>query len=403
MEILFIVPYVPSLVRVRPFNLIRALTANGHQVTVLTLWTSEQEKAELEALRRECAAVYALALPLWRSLWNMVCALPRGVPLQSLFAWHPELLGLVHPPAMRPFDVVHVEHLRGVMYGLELKQKGYPVVWDSVDCITHLFEQTAVQSQDVLGRWRSTFDLKRTARYEGWLTTQFDRVLVTSAADQKALMALHPDGRSDLPITVLTNGVDLDYFCPDPALPRDPHTVVVSGKMSYHANVTMVLYLLQEIMPLVWAKQPEVKVWVVGKDPKPELVRWGEHPQVLVTGEAEDIRPFLRRATMAVAPVRYGAGIQNKVLEAMACGTPVIASPTAVSALQLTPNQEVVIANGAEAFAQAILALLSDSEKHAALIANGRRYVETHHRWPAIAHELEHIYQSLRRIRQKTS
>jgi sugar transferase (PEP-CTERM/EpsH1 system associated) len=391
MKILFIVPYVPSLVRTRPYNLIRGLTERGHQVTVLTLWANEQEWASLERLKQHCHHVQAMHMPSWRSWWNCIRALPEGVPLQSVFSWRPELVA--HLNGNSTFDVVHVEHLRGARYGLHLKSQNHlPVVWDSVDSITHLFRQAAAQSKNLIGRMRSRLDLKRTERYEGWLLDKFDHVTVTSPVDKDALVSLNTNGTRPAPISVLRNGVDLSYFSPIPTAVRKPATLVVSGKMSYHANVTMVLHLVRNIMPYIWARRPDVELWIVGKDPTREVEALGQNPAITVTGMVADIRPYLRQATIAVAPVTYGAGVQNKVLEAMACATPVVATPRAILALQAVPGRDLWVADEPSTFANSVLRLLNDPAKRQRLGEAGRSYVEVHHDWTNIAGRLEQIY-----------
>ncbi|HSG16520.1 MAG TPA: glycosyltransferase, partial [Anaerolineae bacterium] len=114
-----------------------------------------------------------------------------------------------------------------------------------------------------------------------------------------------------------------------------------------------------------------------------------------VTGMVEDMRPFLRRATAAVAPLTYGAGIQNKVLEAMACSTPVIASPQAVGALSAESGRDLLVAHDAPDFSTRILDLLDDTGRQLSLGTQGRDYVESHHNWQAIAVRLEEIYRSV--------
>lgn len=360
---------------------------------MLTLWTNEQERAEAKQLEAY-AHIDALPMPRWRSLWNCVKALPTNVPLQSVFSWHPELVAGLN--GRSPFDVIHVEHLRGAHYGLHLKaHTRSPVVWDSVDCITHLFQQTVAQSKDIWRRWRSRFDLNRTRHYEGWLLSQFDRVLVTSAVDRKALMALPSNKGAVAPVEVIANGVDLDYFRPNTAVVREPATLVISGKMSYHANITMTLHLVNNIMPHVWARRPDVKVWVVGKDPTREIQALDQHTAVTVTGTVDDIRPYLCRATAAVAPLTYGAGVQNKVLEAMACATPVITTPKAISALDLVFGRDVIVAQEPHLFAEAILKLLDSPAQQQQVGQAGHAYVQTHHHWSAIVAQLEKIYLEL--------
>ncbi len=388
MEILFIVPYVPNLVRVRPYQLIRALHERGHRLTLLTLTTSQEDYADINHLQQFCTAVHALPMPAWHSLWNCLKMLPGRDPLQSVYSWHPSLIA---PYLHISYDVVHVEHLRGARYALAFKQHTHlPVVWDSVDSITHLFTQAAEQSRDQLRRWRSKFELSRTRRYESWLVRQFDQVLVTSTTDREMLQVLGGSGAA--PITVLPNGVDLNYFRPDTAVARSEDTLIVTGKMSYHANISMVLYLARQIMPLVWQQKPNTRLLIVGKDPTSEIRQLAQHANVTVTGAVNHLPPYLQQATIAVAPILYNAGIQNKVLEAMACGTPVITTPQAVSTLPLQPGRDVIVAEDAEAFAQQIVALMGNPERRHQLGVNGRCYVETHHRWADAGKRLEEIY-----------
>jgi sugar transferase (PEP-CTERM/EpsH1 system associated) len=399
MNILALVPYVPNLIRVRPYNVLRYLANRGHKITLLTLWTTEQEQADIEHLKTFCHRVEALPLPKWRSLSNCVVALPSTTPLQAVYCWQPalyqQMLQLLHSSnGKQPFDVVHVEHLRGVKYAAALRHAlpHTPLVWDSVDCISYLFRQASEVSESTARRLITRLELNRTARYESHLAGLFRRVLVTSRNDKQAFLELNPQAEHS--VTVLPNGVDLDYFQPDTAVIRDEATIVVSGKMSYDANAAMVTHLARHIMPLVWAERPDARLVIVGKDPKPDVQNLAQHPQITVTGFVPDLRPYLRQATVAVAPITYGAGIQNKVLEAMACGTPVVASPKAASALQITPGQELLLAEKAEEFAAAMLSLLNHPTQRTQLGQAGLHYVRQYHNWDHIAAQLEAIYQA---------
>ncbi|MEM7330676.1 MAG: glycosyltransferase [Chloroflexota bacterium] len=393
MRILFTVPYVPNLVRTRPYNLIRHLSARGHEITLLTVWSNEQERADLEPLQKICHKIEAVHVPTWRSLMNCLTVLPSKRPFQSVFSWHENLVSSYNGTS--PFDVAHVEHLRGSKYGLYLKEHTkLPVIWDSVDCISHLFEQAAEKSESTMGRMRSKLELGRTQFYEGWLLDKFEHVLVTSSQDKAGLIALKRPQTEASPISVLHNGVDFSHFEVDESLPREEETVVISGKMSYHANVSMVKFLMDDIMPLVWQKRPQVKVWIVGKDPTPDIQAWDEHPCVTVTGTVPEIRPYLQKATCAVTPITYGAGIQNKVLEAMACGTPVVTTSKAVSAIDVTSGKELLIADTAQAFADEICSIISDKNQQKIIGQAGRDYVEANHHWNSIAANLEKIYQT---------
>jgi sugar transferase (PEP-CTERM/EpsH1 system associated) len=402
LNILFFVPYVPNLIRIRPYNLIRSLSARGHRITLMTIWKDEQERKSLERIQEYCEDVHSFHLPGWRSLWNCLSAMPTRQPLQSVYSWEPELANeivrLAKGNGRSKCDVVHVEHLRGARYGAYLKTQlqnhnpGLPVIWDSVDSISLLFRQAMLQSKSVISRSLTRFELQRTEPYEAGLVAQFDRVVVTSSADKHAFQSLPAAPSHSRFISVLPNGVDLDYFRPDQRVQREPATLVVSGKMSYHANVTMVLKLVEEIMPHVWRRRPDVKIFIVGKDPPRRIQSLSQNPNIVVTGTVGDLRPYLQKATIAMAPIVYGAGIQNKVLEAMACATPVIASPQATSALSVTTGQELMIATDSVCFADSILALLDDPERRERLGRGGRDYVEKNHQWFSIAGQLEQIY-----------
>jgi glycosyltransferase involved in cell wall biosynthesis len=402
MNILFIVPYVPNLIRVRPYNLLRALAAQKHQITLLTLWTDPGELNDIDHLKSFLTNIYAYQLGHWRSFSNCVRVLPTREPLQSAYCWQPELKEnlfelTANHSYKKYFDIVHVEHLRGIRYALELKKsratQNIPIVWDSVDSITRLFDQTRAQSSRPFSRLMANFEYDRTRHLEALAPVNFDRTLVTSHADMETYLELadHPYDINST-FSVLPNGVDLDYFLMDESISREAATLVVSGKMSYHANISMVNYLISEIMPLVWKEKPEVKLWIVGKDPPRRIQNLAKSSLIQVTGTVPDMRPYLQRATAAVVPLVYGTGVQNKVLESMACGTPVVSTSLAIAALGVLPGRDLLVADRPEEFARHILSLIESPELQRSLGMAGRQYVEENHRWGTIAKQLEGIY-----------
>jgi glycosyltransferase involved in cell wall biosynthesis len=275
-----------------------------------------------------------------------------------------------------------------VRYALELRALA-PTVWDSVDCISHLFAQARAQSDSARARLMASLELGRTRSYEGWLMRQFDRILVTSAVDKGALEQLAMGAAS--PIAVLPNGVDLEAFRP-PVDARRPDSLVLSGKMGYHANSTAVLYFMSEIMPLIWHKRPQTKLWIVGQSPPAVVKKLASDPRVTVTGQVVAMQPYLAGATVAICPVVYGAGIQNKVLEAMACATPVVSTPASLSALGVQTEREALAGGSAQEFARQVLRLLSDPELAERVGEAGRRFVERRHSWGAVALQLIENY-----------
>lgn len=411
MKIAFIVPYVPNQVRTRPYNLIIHLTRLGHDVDVFTVGTGEHDLADAETLKAKCRKVYFYNQPVWRSLLNSAIAVPTGKPLQSVYSLQVDLLKHledVFDDGKRgaEYDVVHVEHLRGSGYGVFLKSRfpSLPVVWDSVDCISHLFRQAAGQSRSLFGKFVTRFELGRTEKAEAGLLHIFDHVLVTSDPDRKALLSTVKYGRQPTCISILSNGVDQEYFQPNLEVQKEPQTLIFSGKMSYHANISMARYLVEEIMPLVWQNQPEVRLMIAGKDPGPEIRQMQENPRVRVTGTVQDIRPFLWRSTVAVSPLVYGAGVQNKILEAMAVGLPVVTTSKALMSLGVAPGKEVLTGDTPQQFAAEVLKLLKNHDLRENMSKAGRTYIQENHNWYTISDQLALIYRQAfppdRKLRQ---
>src|SRR5215510_4247408 len=197
MKIAFIVPYVPNRIRTRSFNLICHLSNLGHEVIVFTLGSSKVDAGEADLLKSKCKEVYYQDLPVWQSMLNCIAALPSRRPLQTVYSWHRQFAARISKifearDNTLGFDVVHVEHLRGSRYGSFLKSNfpEIPIVWDSVDSISHLFEQASRQSSNFFGKVMTRFELSRTRAAEGNLVREFDHVLITSKVDREAMLKL---------------------------------------------------------------------------------------------------------------------------------------------------------------------------------------------------------------------
>ena len=398
MRVLFITPYLPSLIRVRPFNLIRTLALRGHQITLLALRPPSEDSGGFADLQGWCQSVHVVELPRWRPLWNGLRTLPTSVPFQASYSRSPQMNQLIDRRLSDDdFDVIHLEHLRGAELGRGFNiHHSPPIVFDAVDSISLLFERAAQGAPRWKSRLLARIDLNRTRDYEGKFLQRFSRVLVTSPDDRDALAKLSQlnggDTGTNKRLVVLPNGVDLNYFKPLQER-RQPNTVIFSGKMSYHANTAAALDLVQSIMPAVWVERPQTQVWLVGKDPPAVVRELAKDPRVKVTGTVPDIRPHLGRATLSVSPLRYSVGIQNKVLEAMAMGTPVITTSGACRALMVEPDTHLLVGDTIPSLAQAILWLLGDADKRHRLGRAGRTFVENHHDWDSIAALLEAVYQ----------
>ncbi len=408
MHILFISAYVPSPIRVRPYGFIRALARRGHHIT-LVCGANADDRPALNALRDICARIITVHVSKAEMVQNALRALPGDLPLQAALSFGQRLREAIRAEdRSKRYDVAHIEHLRASALGYALLQT--PAVLDSVDSISLLFERALRGSPSLKSRALALIDLARTRAYEARYLHHFEQVIVSSPEDAWALRTLHRhlcrstlhehcESSENLPdhhdvqdsITVVPNGVDLDYFAPQPVA-RDSATIVFSGKMSYHANEAAALHLVRDIMPLVWAHRPQTRVVIAGSAPPPPVRALAADRRVIVTGYLDDLRPAIASATLAVAPLRYGVGIQNKVLEAMALATPVVAARQASRALHAVEGRDLLLAEQPHEYADAMLNLMDDPQLAAAIGAAGRRYVERRHTWDAAAERLEHVY-----------
>ena len=167
--------------------------------------------------------------------------------------------------------------------------------------------------------------------------------------------------------------------------------------MAYAPNVAAMRYFTDEVLPLVRQSRPDTRLTIVGRDPAPAVLAMASEG-VDVTGEVDDVRPYLAAAAVFVAPMVSGSGIKNKVLEAMAMACPVVATPLAVEGLPVRHGENVLVADGAAGLADAINRLLSDPGEAARLGQGGRALVEQTYTWDACASRYERIYQELARL-----
>jgi polysaccharide biosynthesis protein PslH len=223
-----------------------------------------------------------------------------------------------------------------------------------------------------------TAELRRVRQVERRLMAAGSHLLFASRRDRDLLL----DDHVAAPTIVLPNGVDADYWRrTTPQLGKG--AVIFSGAMSYPPNADAAAFLVRDIMPLVWAEEPGIRVTLVGRDPGEELRSATRDHRVAVTGFVDDMRPHLEAASVFAAPLRFAAGIQNKLLEALAMELPVVTSSVAAAGLETDDGDRppVRIADGAHDFARQILEEVRSVEVDRTPRLDGRRYVTQRFTW----------------------
>ena len=227
------------------------------------------------------------------------------------------------------------------------------------------------------------FEARRLARREVAILDGFTRVTVVSRAEAARLPAGH--GR----LEVLRNGVDSEYFAPPAGPAPDGDGLVFTGAMDYPPNAEGVEWFVRRVLPRIQRERPSAAITIVGSNPAAGVRALARRPGVRVTGAVADVRPALHAAAVAVAPILTAMGVQNKVLEAMAAERPVVATAGAAEGLDVAPGRELLVADGEEAFAEAVVSLLRDTGAARALARAGRRRVLADYAWGPVLMRME--------------
>lgn len=251
-------------------------------------------------------------------------------------------------------------------------------IMDLIDVDSYKWREYAKQSP-AWTSWIYRYEAKHLAEYEERIARDFDRVLVVSEQEKSAF----PGGGNTPNLEAMSNGVDLDFFRPDRFETRVTArpTLVFTGVMDYRPNIEGITWFVEMVFPRIQSAVPDVELFIVGNKPIRDVLRLGRLPGIVVTGFVEDVRDYIGKATVCIAPLQVARGIQNKVLEAMAMGKAVVCTPQAQEGIRAKPGKELVIAEGANEFATATIDLLLNRAKAEQLGFEARRCVEKGHSW----------------------
>jgi len=376
-------PYPPRRGgKIRPFNMIRHF-ARSHEVTVCSLVRSEAEAREGEGLAAHCARYEMVRVHDPLQALRMVARLPTPVPSSFGFFHSQALARRIRAAAARErFDLAFVHCSSVARYVEDLD---VPKILDFGDMDSHKWRDYARAKAFPLA-WGYALEAWKLGREEARLARRFDTCTATTKAEWEALEALG----SGTPADWFPNGVDGEYFAPSTA-PYDRDRIVFVGRMDYYPNQQCMAEFCASVMPILRARRPTVTLAIVGADPSPDVRRLGEQPGVAVTGSVPDVRPYLHEAALMVAPLRIARGTQNKILEGMAAGLPVVTSPVAAGGVDAAAPEHLLVADGPQAWADAILRVLEHPHERTRLAHAARARALSHHAWPASMRRLDGI------------
>jgi sugar transferase (PEP-CTERM/EpsH1 system associated) len=380
-------PYPPRRGgKIRPFNIIRHL-AQTHRVTVCSLARSLEEAEQAHGIAPYCAD-YHVARVDERLQWaRMIAGLPTPLTASGAY-FHSAALARTTKRllATRRYDLVfvhcssmahYVQHVQGIPKLLDFGDM------DSQKWLEYARHRTAPLSA---GYW---WEGMRMLAAEKRFARRFDFCTATTRAEWQTLTGYGVDTPSDW----FPNGVDSAYFAPADA-PYDPDTIAFVGRMDYYPNQQAVNWFCSDVLPAIRHVRPQVQFVIVGAEPPPAIRRLGAISGVSVTGSVADVRPHVARAALTVAPLAIARGTQNKMLESMAMGVPVVATGIAAGGVDAVAGEHLLVADRPGEFATAVLSILADPAMRTRLAVAARDRVLSHHAWPASMRRLDGIIET---------
>ncbi len=369
--------------KIRPFNMIRHLSQN-HQVTVASLARSEDEAREGEGIAPHCAAFEMARVSNPVQVARMVARLPTTVPSSMGFFYSPALARRIRELLQSTrFDLIFVHCSSVAQYVADVG--GIPKILDFGDMDSQKWLEYAQSKRFPLslGYW---LEGSKMLREEKRLAARFDLCTATTRAEWETLNGYGVAVPSDW----FPNGVDAGFFAPDETA-YDPDTISFIGRMDYYPNQQCMADFCTNTLPLLRAKRPNIKLTIVGADPSPAMRKLGDLPGVTVTGSVPDVRPYVRASAAMVAPLNIARGTQNKILEAMAMGVPVVTSSVAAGGVDAKSEEHFLVADSPAGVAQAILRILDNPDERARLAIAGRERMLSNHAWPNSMRRLDGI------------
>ena len=389
MKLLFLAnrtPYPPFRGdKLKIYHLAKRLAAKGHELTLLTFAQSAEDFAAREKLETIFKEVHLVSLPAWKSAMNCLAAAWDSKPVQVLYFQDATMRKkLVEVLRANHFDAVHVQHLRMAPY--LAGNKFIPRILDLPDAFSLYWQRRKSVDRGFFQRQFEAMEGARVLRYEP-VMKDYELALTCSAEDLEYLQQTH--GAANL--RLLPNGVDLDTFYPRDHDYSHNQTLLFTGNMDYAPNVDAVQYFSEEILPLIRRSYPAVRLVIAGQRPV-ESVRKLAGEGIEVTGFIEDLAAKYNEASVVVAPLRFGAGTQNKVLEAMAMGIPVVCSNIGFAGLGIAQGEGAFMQVQPDAFAQSVIELLNDEALRRRTGHKGIEVMRQRFGWDAIATRLEDYF-----------
>ena len=376
MRILFVChryPFPPNRGgKIRPFNIIRHLSEN-HDVTVASMVRSRAEGRAAEPLAAYCARTVMASVSNPLQIMRTALYMPTHQPASMGYFYSGDLKRrIAHLLETVSYDLifVHCSSVAPYVAGVT----GIPKILDFGDMDSQKWLDIARYRPPPM-KFIYWLEGQKLMAWEKRLAKAFDFCTVTTRGELETLQKFDPEKSPDF----FPNGVDFDYFSPGDEY--EPHTISFMGRMDYYPNQQAMIQFCRDVLPSLRQRIPDIKLLIIGAEPSAEIRALANLPSVSVTGTVPDIRPLVRRCALTVAPLNIARGTQNKMLESMAMGVPVICSPTALRGVDAEDGTHLLAARSPQDYVEAIAEVIFNPARRTELSVACRQRMVARHNW----------------------
>ena len=389
------IPYPPNKGdKLRAYRIL-AHWARTHDIFLGSFVDDPADEQHIPLMQEMCADAHIPILNRRRALARSMSALARGQPQtlpyyrdRTLARWVAGILERERPSHAFVFSSSMAQYVLGS------RHRPSRLLIDFVDVDSRKWADYAShKTAPASSLYRR--EARTLARYERIAAADADASILVSEPEAQSLRELAPQAAAR--IHAIANGIDCSYFAPGTGGPEAPIAgsplIVFTGHMDYWPNIDAASWFAKDILPLVQSRLPQATFAVVGANPTPAVIELAQSPGVTVTGRVADVRPYLDRATVAVAPMRVARGVQNKVLEGMAMAKTVVTTPQGLEGIDAEPGRHLIVADAPQALADAVVAVATGAADPS-IGAAAREWLIRHHSWEESLAEFDRLLQA---------